>query len=425
MKVFLRTFGCRANKYDTEAVRAMLCAAGIEETDTPSNADFAVFNSCTVTAAAEADLRAEVRRARRVNPALRSVVMGCAAGLPNRDEAVAPLATLPGVEAVVPGADVGAIAAVLGAHAPRTPGDLTPGKVAGLPIAQTGARALLRIQEGCDEHCTFCATTIARGVNRSRAVETLVAEALLLSSSHPEIVLTGIHIGSFGRDIGSSLGELVATLIDRVPVVRFRLSSVEATEVDDVLAAFLGSPTTRLAPHLHAPLQSGSDSILRRMGRHWYNSGSYADAVRRIVGERSVFALSADVITGFPGESEADHSATMLLVESLPFTALHVFPWSPRPGTAALRLGSRVSGAVARRRARELRELAAQKAAAYASSRDGQNCDVVVTARGKGLTEDYLSVSLSDPSVPRRSRLCAVLRSADGQLTAYPAAQHD
>lgn len=425
MKIFLRTFGCRANHYDTEAVRAMLGAAGLQETDTPANADFAVFNSCTVTAAAEADLRAEVRKARRLNPALRSVVMGCAAGVPDRDEEWAPLATLPGVEAIVPGADIGAIAAALGARAPSMQRDSTLGTTAGIGVAQTGARALLRIQDGCDEHCTFCATTIVRGMNRSRSVETLVAEALLLAVSHPEVVLTGIHIGSFGRDIGSSLGELVATLVERVPVVRFRLSSVEATEVDDVLAALLATPTPRLAPHLHAPLQSGSDSVLRRMGRHWYDSGSYADAVRRIVGGSTVFALSADVIAGFPGESEADHSTTIRLVESLPFTALHVFPWSPRPGTAALRLGSRVPGAVARRRAFELRTLAAEKSAAYERARDGQNCDVVVTSRGKGLTEDYLSVPLSDPSIPRRSRLRGVLRAAEGQLTAYPSPPHD
>src|SRR5687768_10220013 len=147
MKVYLRTYGCRANQYDTESLRAMLAAAGIEETEQPHDADFAVFNSCTVTSQAEADLRSGVRSAHRSNPELRSIIMGCAAGVPSRDELVAPLATLPGVSDVVPGGDVSAVAMALGIRpiAPETQSR---------PSMQTGARALLRIQDGCDEHCT-------------------------------------------------------------------------------------------------------------------------------------------------------------------------------------------------------------------------------------------------------------------------------
>jgi len=211
MKVFVRTYGCRANQYDTEAVRAMLSEAGVEESSSPEAADVAIFNSCTVTAEAEADLRAGVRNAAKLNPAIRTIVMGCAAGIPNRDEAVAPLATLPRVEDVVPGADLPAIAAALGIRATRA-----------FSTRQSGARALLRIQDGCDEFCTFCATTRARGANRSRAIDSVVAEAAGLAGVHPEIVLTGIHIGTYGSDIGSSLGELVTELVSSVPGVRFR-----------------------------------------------------------------------------------------------------------------------------------------------------------------------------------------------------------
>jgi len=413
MKVYLRTYGCRANQYDTESVRAMLAAAGIEEAAQPHEADFAVFNSCTVTSQAEADLRSGVRSAHRTNPQLRSIIMGCASGVPSRDEAVAPLATLPGVSDVVPGGDVSAVAMALGIEAAASGSQSRS-------AMQTGARALLRIQEGCDEHCTFCATTIARGASVSRTLHSLVAEASILAERHPEIVLTGIHIGSYGRDIDSSLGDLVALLIQQVPVVRFRLSSVEATEVDEALAQLLRNDPSRLAPHLHAPLQSGSDSLLKRMGRHWYDSKTYSSAVRRITESREVFALSADVITGFPGETESDHAATMRLVESLPFTSLHVFPFSPRPGTAALRLPGAVPTSLARTRAAELRDLAAGKAARYAESRHGQRGDVVVTSRGEGLTEDYLSVSLSDGAIPRRSRLDCLLRDTGGRLTAFP-----
>ncbi|HVF40061.1 MAG TPA: MiaB/RimO family radical SAM methylthiotransferase [Gemmatimonadaceae bacterium] len=411
MKVLLKTYGCRANQYDTEAVRAMLSAVGGEEVFRAEDADVAVFNSCSVTAAAEADLRGDVRRAARDNSSIRTIVMGCAPGIPNRDESVAPLKTLPRVSDVIAGADIGALASSLG---------LESQNAAVATSAQTGARALLRIQEGCDEHCTFCATTLARGANRSRPTDEIVREAAALSESHPEIVITGIHIGSYGHDSGTSLGGLVSRLIESIPVVRFRLTSLEATEVDDELREILTADSTRIAPHLHAPLQSGSDAVLRRMGRHWYSARSYSRAVESIVGTRSVFALSADVIAGFPGETDADHAATMSLVADLPFTALHVFQYSPRPGTAALKLNDQVPQSVAAHRASELRDAGRRKSREYLERRNGGRADVVAIRRGEGLTEDYLSVSLADATIARRMRFDAVLAAGDGRLRAVP-----
>jgi threonylcarbamoyladenosine tRNA methylthiotransferase MtaB len=405
MKVFLRTYGCRANQYDTEVVRSLLRASSIEEVDSADIADVAIFNSCTVTSAAEADLRADVRRAHAANPHIRNIVMGCAAAVPNRDESIAPVATLPGVDGIVAGADVSSIAALLG-----VPMSLDRRE-------QTGARGLLRIQEGCDEHCTFCATTISRGANRSRPYAELIEEARRLAGIHPEIVITGIHIGSYGTDCGSSLGALMERLIADVPVVRFRLTSVEATEVDAQLCVLMIHEPRRLAPHLHAPLQSGSDRILRKMGRHWYTAKSYRESVAHLASEISTFALSGDVITGFPGETEEDHRETVRLVEDLPFTSLHVFPFSARPGTAATRLRDPVSSATARARAAELRAIAADKSASHERARIGQKCDVVTIERGKGLTEDYLSVAIADASVPRRSRFDGVLKDEGGKLT--------
>jgi threonylcarbamoyladenosine tRNA methylthiotransferase MtaB len=410
MKVLLRTYGCRANHYDTEALRGMLAAEGVEEVDFAEEADFAVFNSCSVTSAAEADLRSDIRRASRANPSLRSVVMGCAPGVSARDEKAAPLRSLPTVDHVIPGADLESVGAALGLDF----------RLKQRPSSQTGARALLRIQEGCDEHCTFCLTTIARGANRSRPQRELIEEAQRLSCSHPEIVLTGIHIGSYGLDTGMSLGELVSKLISETDSVRFRLSSIEATEVDDELAALLLDSSSRMAPHLHAPLQSGSDRVLRRMGRTWYTAARYAECVSRIVADREVFALSGDVITGFPGETDHDHAATLALVERLPFTNLHVFPYSPRPGTAALKLGDAVPERIASLRAGELRALARSKAALYGSRRVGGTADVVVIGRGSGLTEDYLSVDISDALIPRRSRFAATLCLVEDRLTATP-----
>jgi threonylcarbamoyladenosine tRNA methylthiotransferase MtaB len=204
--------------------------------------------------------------------------------------------------------------------------------------------------------------------------------------------------------------------------VRFRLTSIEATEVDPRLRDLLTSNPGRVAPHLHAPLQSGSDRVLRLMGRHWYTAASYARAAEEIAARVSVLALGADVIAGFPGETDEDHARTVAMVRSLPFTYLHVFPYSARPGTAATRLANQVPAAVARRRAAELRSMADEKSAAHAQGRTGGVADMVVIgegARREGLTEDYLTVALADPSMPRRSRFAGrLIPGADGRLTA-------
>ena len=410
MRVYLRTFGCRANQYDSEAIRAMVERAGGVVVSAPDDADVGIFNSCAVTTDAEADLRQSVRRAARANPRLATIVTGCAAALP---ASAAALAALPTVADVVGGADLTAVARALG---------LGPDAARAVPHHQTGARALLRIQDGCDEHCTFCATTLARGANRSRSPDALVDEATHLARRHPEIVLTGVHIGAYGCDVGTSLGALVERLVGEVSDVRFRLSSLEATEVDERLRALLRADPRRLAPHLHAPLQSGSDRVLRRMGRHWYTAVRYADAVERVIDGRAAFGLGADVIAGFPGETEDDHEATLALVERLPFTSLHVFPYSVRPGTAAERLPGRVHGETVARRAAELRALGRAKAAAYEASRAGGQADVVIVgdgARREGLTEDYISVDLADPPLPRGTRFRAGLaRGEFGRLVA-------
>ncbi len=407
-RVYLRTFGCRANQYDTEIVRALIESGGGEIVATPDEADVAVFNSCAVTAAAEAELRQSVRGAARRRPSLRTVVMGCAAA---RDTGT--IAALPSVRAVIAGADLPGVAMALGLPAS-----------APVPNVQTGTRALLRIQDGCDEHCTFCATTLARGGARSRDVSALVDEAARLAEHHPEIVVTGIHIGHYGVDTGDprdSLSHLVARLVREVPGVRFRLSSLEATEVDDQLLELFGE-RGRLVPHLHAPLQSGSDRVLKRMGRHWYTAASYAGAVERLASRVSGFALGADVIAGFPGESDEDHGATLALVRALPFTYLHVFPYSPRAGTAAERLAGSVPPAVAGQRARELRALGERADAEHRARRLGQTCDLVVMGgapRREGLTEDYLNVDV-DPSIPRGTRWRATLAGDPARLLGVP-----
>ena len=370
MNVFFHTFGCRANQYDTELVRQAFADRGAAVVDDPAAADVAVVNSCTVTEESEAKLRRFVRRlARRGGRPLDTVVMGCAAA---RDDGR--LRALPSVRAVVGGADPAAVLSAAG---------LATGRVD--PVLRrfgANARGWLKIQDGCDEHCSFCATTLARGANRSRSIPALVEEARALAQHHAEIVLTGIHIGTYGQDRTdpgrtpggrtgarpragargqSSLGELLEALVEAVPEVRFRLSSIEATEVDDSVARLLIEEPRRLAPYLHAPLQSGSNRVLRRMGRHWYTAESYRARLEWLAARLPVFGLGADVIAGFPGETDADHRATLELIRTLPFTSLHVFPYSPRPGTAATRLHTAVPPGTVRVRAAEVRTLGEEK----------------------------------------------------------------
>jgi threonylcarbamoyladenosine tRNA methylthiotransferase MtaB len=415
VKVYLRTFGCRANHYDSEAVRAMVEANGHAIVSRAADADVAVFNSCAVTSEAEAELRKVVRRSARDRVGLRSVVMGCAAALDEARPAAFRVASLPSVESVVAGADLDAIAGALG---------LAERPLAARTSRQAGARALLRVQDGCDEHCTFCATTLARGANRSRPIDELLGEATTLADRHPEIVITGIHIGTYGADRGSSLGELMERLVADVPVVRFRLSSIEATELDDRLVALLAGAPDRLAPHVHAPLQSGSDRVLKRMGRRWYTSSSYAASIERLASRMPILGLGADVIAGFPGETAEDHAATMRLVDELPFTYLHVFPYSARPGTAADRLRDSVHPAAITERAAQLREVGRRKAATYAAARAGGLADVVVVGSGakrEGVTGDYLDVRIADPSFVRGDRFAARLLADGDSLCAVAA----
>ncbi|MBI2536412.1 MAG: radical SAM protein [Gemmatimonadetes bacterium] len=355
MRVYLHTFGCKANQYDTEAVRQALEASGATPVDDPALADAAIVNSCTVTHVAEAKMRGLVRRLARQRPALRTVVMGCAAAL---DDGA--IARLPGVEAVVGGAEPSRVLAALGLSAPNA-GEL-------LRSFARGSRAWLKIQE--------------------------------------------------------TLGRLVEELVRQVPRVRFRLSSVEATEVDHSLAELMIGEPLRLAPHLHAPLQSGSDRLLKRMGRHWYTARAYRDRIEWLAERLPRLGLGADVIVGFPGETARDHAATMELVSALPFTYLHVFPYSERPGASARRLGRPVDPPVAAARSAELRDLAASHRQRYQANRDGGPADVVLMARQaarfQGLTEDYLTVYLPADRA-RPLRLPATLRRRGGVLLAEAA----
>jgi threonylcarbamoyladenosine tRNA methylthiotransferase MtaB len=386
--VWLHTFGCKANQYDTERMRQELESRGARIVEDAAEADTAVLNTCTVTSRADASARRLVRKLGREHPGLRVVVAGCSSAL----QAPA-YRRMRGVAVAVEGHDPVAVAAAVAPEAALASRDEEPIGGALLRANRRGTRGWLKIQDGCDRKCSFCATRLARGASRSRAVEEIVAEARLLSRRHAELVLTGIHIGHYGRDLEApvTLARLCARLLEAVPDVRFRLGSIEATEIDDDLLDLLTTSGGALAPHLHVPLQSGSDAVLRRM-RRWHTREAYRARVLEIAGRVDPLGLGADVIAGFPGESDEDHAATRSLVEELPYSYLHVFPWSPRRGTVAASLDGRVPQRIAAERARELRELAVAAGRVYVACRIGESARIAVETAAAGLTGDYLRV---------------------------------
>ncbi len=411
MRIYYETFGCKANQYDTERMRQELEARGAVTTSELASASVVVVNTCTVTNQADAAARRYLRRIQRRHPEARVVVAGCSAVLKAADYARM------GVAGVVPGHDPAAVAAAVTESEPSGHGlvqltdrrsldriDTEPVGAELLRRRLGATRGWLKIQDGCDRRCAFCATRLARGVSRSRPADEIVAEAQGLALHHPELVLTGVHIGHYGVDQGGSatLGALLCRLLDEVPDVRFRMGSVEATEIDEVTVSLLESSGGRLAPHLHMPLQSGADPVLRRM-RRWHTREMYRRRALEIAERVPVLGLGADVITGFPGETDADHDATAALIDELPFTYLHVFPFSPRDGTVAADLQREmpVPQRVAGERSRDLRERVALKAAIYRRGRIGQRAEVVLEDGGQALTGDYLRVGVVSP--PDRS----------------------
>ena len=402
VRVNFHTFGCKANQYDTERMRQEAEAHGFVTTPDRTESGLVVVNTCTVTNQADADARRFIRRVHREQPEARIIVAGCSAAL--RAQAYS---EMPGVAGVVEGHDPvevvrgarGASLTHLGLRVPLDRIDTEPIGGSLLRDRRGAARGWLKVQDGCDRQCSFCATRLARGASRSRTPDEVVAEARLLAENHPELVITGIHIGHYGVDLEPrwTLARLVAELLEKVPNVRFRLGSIEATEVDDDLVGLLENSGGALAPHLHMPLQSGSDHVLRRM-RRWHTREQYRTRTLEIVDRVAPLGLGADVITGFPGEGEAHHEETRALIEELPFTYLHVFPFSPRDGTVAAAMDHPVPQRIAGQRAREFRELGQEKGWGHRERRVGEQA--IVVAEGDGgtaLTEDYLRVSVERP----------------------------
>jgi threonylcarbamoyladenosine tRNA methylthiotransferase MtaB len=432
-RVAFATLGCRVNQADTQQLQTALEARGFSTVPFGAAADVVVVNTCTVTARAEVSDRQAIRRARRANPEARVVVTGCWAQTSGED-----VAREAGVDLVVGNADKPRLPALVEEmlRARRGPvrvevGDFRGARVAIEPPARAlgRSRAFVKVQDGCQHRCAFCIVPRARGQSRSLDPVRLVDQVRgLVDAGHAEITLTGVDLGHYGADLvpRTSLAALLRALVDVTGLRWLRLSSMlPAYFTDDVLEIVTGAPA--IAPHFHVPLQSGSDRVLRAMRRP-YTVAMYRRVVERLARDIPRLGLGADVIAGFPGEHADDAAATQALIEALPFSYLHVFPYSDRSGTEAVARPDHVDRATVERRAARLRALAMAKAAAFRLALVGRTEDVLVletrdraTGGLVGLTGHYVEVVFEGPDTLMRRIARVRLDVADagvrGELT--------
>ena len=459
----LENFGCRAARADGEAIAALLRSSGAGESH-PSEADVVIVNTCSVTAEADREVRAYIRRAHRLNPAARIVATGCYA-----QRAPDELSAIPGVAAVVGNSHKALVpqVALTLAKAPVVPqyevdgliqirtarAELTPRQVVladdtfahsfleeAPVIAGAQTRPNLKIQEGCSNRCSFCVIPQTRGFSRSLTSAAVLSQVRsFVAAGGNELVLSGINLGRWGRDLASAdspirtLAAFVRTIFEQTSLPRLRLSSIEPMDWDaDLIAVMAEFGDTHLARHAHLPLQSGSDSVLRRMHRR-YRPWHYAEKVSALFRAAGpALTLGADVMVGFPGETDQEFQETCAFIRSLPFGYLHLFPFSPRPGTRAwaLHADSPVPASVVNERMTTLRGLGAEKTRSHRRQFIGAELDAITlhtppTLSSEGhtsaLTENFLPVELTTMLAANQLiRICVHGLAADNALLASP-----
>jgi threonylcarbamoyladenosine tRNA methylthiotransferase MtaB len=400
------TFGCRLNVFESEVIRRAAAAAGLR--------DAVVVNTCAVTAEAERQARQAIRRARRRHPEAMIIVTGCAAEIdPAR------YAELPEVDRVV------------GNCAKLQPQSYLPEGASSADLTETAShlidgfegksRAFLQVQQGCDHRCTFCIIPYARGPNRSVPMGLVADQARrLVAAGYREIVLTGVDLTAYGADLpgAPSLGQMVRRLLGAVPALeRLRLSSVDPAEIDSELWRLLAEEK-RLMPHLHLSLQAGDDLVLKRMKRRHSRADAIAVA-RRARAWRPEVALGADLIAGFPTETEDMFRRTLDLVAECGLAFVHVFPYSARPGTPAARM-PQLPDPLVRERAARLRATGEGALAADLSSRIGSETDVLLERPGMGRAEFYAAVEFSTPGVIGSVSRMRLIESSRNSLVGVP-----
>lgn len=392
----IATLGCKTNQFESAALEERLVAAGWTLIPFDEGADLVIVNTCTVTAATDSQSRNLIRRARRLNSDCRVVVTGCYAQVDPQA-----LAAIPGVALVIGNEEKRDLLRLIEEEGTGIQvsdiRQVETAEVASLGSFAERSRAFVQIQNGCDAFCAYCIIPYARGRSRSVGPEQVVGQVRdFLARGYAEIVLTGIHIGGYGSDLtpATTLTALLQRLQAETAISRLRLGSIEPTEIP---AAFLDLLATSqvLCPHLHIPLQSGDDAVLTRMGRH-YDTAFFSDLIGRIHDRLPHAAIGLDVIVGFPGESDIEFARTRALIEELPVSHLHVFPFSKRPGTPAATMPVQIPAEIARVRAAELRALGASKLRRFAEGFVGSEQEVVVEGGGggerRGVTRNYLTV---------------------------------
>jgi len=395
-KFFIQNFGCRATQADGAALEGLLGRQGMDSASDASSADLVILNTCTVTATADEDVRKSIHRVHRENPAARILVTGCYA-----QRAPEELSRIPGVTWVVGNSHKTQIAGIVD---PSTPyhsqihvGDIfattdflsSPVEAA----ASDRTRPNLKIQDGCNNICSFCIIPSVRGRSRSMSPEQVIEQVNALAASYKEIVLTGVNLGRWGRERREKrLVDLLRRILAETQTERLRLSSIEPMDLSDELLELMAAEP-RIAKHVHAPLQSGSDTVLKRMKRR-YRVRHYEARIEKAFSLMPWAGYGADVMTGFPGETDAEFNETVHFIERMPFTYLHVFTYSERPGTPAAAL-PQVPHPVRRERTRFLRALGERNNQEFRRKLAGRRVSAVTLSDGTALTENYLRIPLT------------------------------
>jgi threonylcarbamoyladenosine tRNA methylthiotransferase MtaB len=469
----VENFGCRATQADGAALERQFEQRGLARASNPKQASIVVLNTCTVTTGADQDARAAIRRVRRQNPEARIVVTGCYA-----QRAPEELAALPGVDLVVGNSHKHELAGIALDVPARKPPQSSFVPLSGLtenrelrtensifvsdifahtellaaPVfdaANERTRPNLKIQDGCDNRCSFCVIPYVRGQSRSLRADRIIGEVkTLVDAGYREVVISGINLGRWGRDLAHvgtaapgcpgeqsspaspvtisltpSLVDLIRAILAETSLEKLRISSVEPMDWSDELIELVASKS-RIAKHAHLPMQSGSDAVLRRMHRK-YRPWHYREKIEKIHAAMPNAAIGADVMVGFPGETNAEFESTLQMIENLPFTYLHVFTYSPRPGTPAAEMKNQVPVSIARERNRILRELASEKKLAFMRRFIGKTLQAitlnVVGNDGDGeytqaLTDNYLKLRLRGTHEPNHWKTASVQRVVTGSL---------
>ena len=433
---YVQNFGCRATQADGAAIERQFQEQGLDRAESLDSAEVVVLNTCTVTASADQDARAAIRRIHRNNPGCQIVVTGCYA-----QRAPEEIAALPGVSHVIGNSHKHQLAEILRPtfvplSALRTENQelrtnifvsdiFAHTELLAAPVfeaANQRTRPNLKVQDGCDNRCSFCVIPSVRGQSRSLPLGKVVDEInTLVDAGYREVVISGINLGRWGRDFErpQRFEEMVRTILRDTSLEKLRVSSVEPMDWSDELIE-LFARSSRIASHAHVPMQSGSDAVLRRMHRK-YRPWHYREKIETIRDAMSNAAIGADVMVGFPGETEAEFEETRRMIEDLPLTYLHVFTYSARPGTPAAEVSNQVQGNIARDRNQVLRGLGEQKKLSFMRSFVGRNIEAITLnvtdeSRTEALTDNYLKLRIKGTHKPNQWLDVTILEVEDGVL---------